>query len=85
VITENSLKQWPPESIITDKKIPGKGEIAIYNPAFDVTPPKLIDLIITDIGTYAPHQIKTLTEEKMNRIVKQRLEEQGVKVPENVM
>ena len=85
VITENSLKQWPPEDIITDKKIPGKGEIAIYNPAFDVTPPKLIDLIITDIGTYAPHQIKTLTEEKMNRIVKQRLEEQGVKVPENVM
>ncbi|MEM3562211.1 MAG: s-methyl-5-thioribose-1-phosphate isomerase [Candidatus Jordarchaeaceae archaeon] len=82
IISEKSLKEWPPRNIITNKRIPGKGEIVIYNPAFDVTPPKLIDLIITDLGVYAPHQIKTLTNEKMNQIVNERLEKQGIKVPE---
>lgn len=85
VISEKSLKEWPPKNIITNKKVPGKGEIVIYNPAFDITPPKLIDLIITDIGVFAPHQIKTLTNEKMNQIVNERLEKQGVKVPEIIL
>lgn len=85
VISEKSLKEWPPKNILTNKKIPGKGEIAIYNPAFDVTPPKLIDIIITDIGVFAPHQIKTLTDEKMNQIVNQRLEAQGVNIPEIIL
>jgi methylthioribose-1-phosphate isomerase len=85
IISERSLKEWPPKNILTNKKIPGKGEIAIYNPSFDVTPPKLIDLIITDIGVFAPHQIKTLTDEKMNQIVNQRLGAQGIKVPEIIL
>ena len=35
----------------------------VYNPAFDMTPPELIDAIITDIGV-----VKNPTEEKMRKL-----------------
>ena len=36
----------------------------VYNPAFDMTPPGLIDAIITDIGV-----VKNPTEEKMRKLM----------------
>jgi methylthioribose-1-phosphate isomerase len=36
----------------------------VYNPAFDMTPPELIDAIITDIGV-----VKNPTEEKMRKLM----------------
>ncbi|MHA1606193.1 MAG: s-methyl-5-thioribose-1-phosphate isomerase [Candidatus Freyarchaeota archaeon] len=84
ILSGKSLGEWPPKEVLVHGK-PGKGQIAIYNPAFDVTPPKLIDLIITDIGVFAPQQIRTLTEEKITQIVRERLEKQGVTVPKHII
>lgn len=81
IISGKSLKQWPPEQIISKEKKPTKGKVLLYNPAFDVTPPKLIDLIITDIGAFSPSQIKTLTEAKINRIVQNNMAKWGIKSP----
>ncbi len=83
ILSSKSLEEWPPQKIIVQGK-PRRGQIAIYNPAFDVTPPKLIDLIITDIGVFAPQQIRTLTEEKITQTVKDRLEKQGVVMPKRI-
>ncbi|MEM4446286.1 MAG: s-methyl-5-thioribose-1-phosphate isomerase [Candidatus Jordarchaeales archaeon] len=83
ILSSKSLDRWPPRELLVQGK-PGRGQIAIYNPAFDVTPPKLIDLIITDIGVFAPQQIRTLTEEKITLMVKERLEKQGISMPKYI-
>jgi len=67
IISQRALSEWP--------------QIALYNPAFDVTPPKLIDLIITDIGAFAPEQIRTLTNDLMRQKVQERLEAWGLSPP----
>jgi methylthioribose-1-phosphate isomerase len=36
----------------------------VYNPAFDMTPPELVDAIITDKGI-----VRNPTEEKMKRLL----------------
>ncbi|MBS7287414.1 MAG: s-methyl-5-thioribose-1-phosphate isomerase [Candidatus Freyarchaeota archaeon] len=84
VLSSRSLDEWPPQKAIVQGR-PERGQVAIYNPAFDVTPPKLIDLIITDIGAFAPQQIRTLTKEKITLTVKERLEKQGVTMPKHIV
>jgi len=78
VVSEKALTEWPPTKLISAEKIPSKGKIVLYNPAFDVTPPVLIDLIITDIGAFAPGQIRTLTKETIDAKVKERLAQWGL-------
>lgn len=78
VVSEKALTEWPPTKTISIREVPSKGKIVLYNPAFDVTPPKLIDLIITDIGAFAPGQIRTLTKEIMDAKVKERLGQWGL-------
>jgi ribose 1,5-bisphosphate isomerase len=36
------------------------GEIAVENPAFDVTPPRYVDVIVTERGQFPPESIVTL-------------------------
>jgi len=74
-ISQDALSEWPPTESLAGTNHPGKGQIALYNPAFDVTPPKLIDFIITDIGAFAPEQIRTLSDDLMRQKVKERLGE----------
>ena len=81
LLSENALDEWPPKSEIV--KVPTKGKFVIYNPAFDVTPANLIDLIITDIGAFSPEQIRTLTPESIEREVKKRLEKE-LTLPEHI-
>ncbi|HYB93255.1 MAG TPA: s-methyl-5-thioribose-1-phosphate isomerase [archaeon] len=81
IISGKSLKKWPPEQVISREKRPTKGKVLIYNPAFDVTPPKLINLIITDIGAFRPSQIKLLTEAKIDRMVQSNMAKWGIKSP----
>ena len=81
IISKNALDEWPPKNKISEK-IPEKGEFLLYNPAFDLTPPRLIDLIILDIGVMAPDQIKTLTPESIQSEVRSRIEKWGL-VPPN--
>jgi len=39
------------------------GEIAVENPAFDVTPPRYMDAIVTESGQFPPESIVTLMRE----------------------
>ena len=41
----------------------GIGEIAVENPAFDVTPPRYMDAIVTEHGQFPPESIVTLMRE----------------------
>jgi S-methyl-5-thioribose-1-phosphate isomerase len=82
IISEESLTAWPPTVIISSEEKLSKGRVALYNPAFDITPPKLIKLIITDIGAFAPSQIKTLTNELITAKVRERLSRWRVTSPQ---
>ena len=72
-LSKNALKQWPPVKQTSRKKIPRKGKISIYNPAFDITPPHLIRKYITDIGSYKPDEIKKMNKKVIDAKVQERL------------
>ncbi|MHA1289691.1 MAG: s-methyl-5-thioribose-1-phosphate isomerase [Candidatus Thorarchaeota archaeon] len=81
IISQNALSEWPTPSSVSVSNYPEAGEVALYNPAFDITPPKLIDLIITDIGVFAPSQIRNLTTDLMKQRVIERLDGWGISSP----
>jgi ribose 1,5-bisphosphate isomerase len=39
------------------------GDIAVENPAFDVTPPRYVDAIVTERGQFPPESVVTLMRE----------------------
>ncbi|WP_435063881.1 ribose 1,5-bisphosphate isomerase [Halobaculum sp. EA56] len=41
----------------------GIGEVEVHNPAFDVTPPRYVDAIVTESGQFPPESIVTLMRE----------------------
>ena len=83
LISEKALDEWPPsESIVTHE--PGRGQVRIFNPAFDVTPPKFITAIVTDIGILQPSSIKRLTAKKIMNMVKKRISDFGLEFPEGL-
>ncbi|MDB2263935.1 ribose 1,5-bisphosphate isomerase [Halorubrum ezzemoulense] len=52
------------ESEVIDAETRGEiGEIAVENPAFDVTPPRYMDAIVTEQGQFPPESIVTLMRE----------------------
>ncbi|OSO97226.1 ribose 1,5-bisphosphate isomerase [Halorubrum ezzemoulense DSM 17463] len=52
------------ESEVIDAKTRGEiGEVAVENPAFDVTPPRYMDAIVTEQGQFPPESIVTLMRE----------------------
>ncbi len=77
ILSEKALMQWPLEKNISNKVVPKKGNTTIYNPAFDITPPKLINYYITDIGTFKPTEIKKLTIKEIEQKVNNRLKKWG--------
>lgn len=81
IISANALDEWPPSDAIVST--PQKNKFVLYNPAFDVTPANLIDLIITDIGAFSPEQIRTLTPEIIENEVKRRLNTE-LTLPEHI-
>jgi len=81
IISQDALSGWPPGELMAKTNHPQKGEIAVYNPAFDITPPQLIKLIITDVGTFKPDQIETLTPASIRQKVEERLKDWGLSSP----
>ena len=81
ILSEIALNEWPPTNEIVS--VPTKGKFVLYNPAFDITPANLIDLIITDIGAFSPEQIHTLTPKFIENEVKRRLEPE-LTLPEHI-
>jgi len=49
--------------IISDEERDSIGEITVENPAFDVTPPRYVDAIVTERGQFPPESIVTLMRE----------------------
>ena len=49
--------------VITDDERGEIGDIAVENPAFDVTPPRYVDAIVTESGQFPPESIVTLMRE----------------------
>jgi len=83
LISANALDEWPPSNRIVPHE-PGRGQVRIFNPAFDVTPPRFITAIITDIGVLKPSQVRRLTERRMLNLVKKRVLEFGLEFPEGL-
>jgi len=49
--------------VISQEQRGAIGEIAVDNPAFDVTPPRYLDAIVTEHGQFPPESIVTLMRE----------------------
>lgn len=49
--------------VIDDESRKEIGEITVQNPAFDVTPPRYVDAIVTEHGQFPPESIVTLMRE----------------------
>jgi ribose 1,5-bisphosphate isomerase len=49
--------------VMDDETRAGIGEIEVANPAFDVTPPRHVDAIVTERGQFPPESIVTLMRE----------------------
>jgi ribose 1,5-bisphosphate isomerase len=49
--------------VIPDEERAELGEIKVLNPAFDVTPPRHVDAIVTERGQFPPESIVTLMRE----------------------
>jgi len=83
LVSEKALEEWPPsESIVTHE--PGRKQVRVFNPAFDVTPPQLITAIVTDVGILRPTSIRKLTGRKVMNMVKKRISDFGLEFPEGL-
>ena len=83
LVSEKALEEWPPsESIVTRE--PVRKQVRIFNPAFDVTPPRFITAIVTDIGILQPTSIRRLSSKKIMSIVKRRISDFGLEFPEGL-
>ena len=50
--------------VVPEKWIKNKNNIEVRNPAFDVTPPEYIDLIITEVGVLSPSVFPFMIKER---------------------
>jgi methylthioribose-1-phosphate isomerase len=83
LVSEKALEEWPPSnSIVTHE--PERGQVRIFNPAFDVTPPNFITAIITDIGVIKPKAVRKLTGRRMLNMVRKRIIDFGLEFPEGL-
>ncbi|MGQ9514690.1 MAG: s-methyl-5-thioribose-1-phosphate isomerase [Thermoproteota archaeon] len=71
-ISSSALDEWPPALCVSERK-PLRGQVRLYNPAFDITPPNLIGGIVTDLGLFLPREISDLTREKMTLLARERI------------
>ncbi|WP_254544221.1 ribose 1,5-bisphosphate isomerase [Halomarina pelagica] len=49
--------------VVDDETRAGIGDVAVANPAFDVTPPRYVDAIVTESGQFPPESVVTLMRE----------------------
>ncbi|MFC7154787.1 ribose 1,5-bisphosphate isomerase [Halomarina halobia] len=49
--------------VVDDEARAGIGDVAVANPAFDVTPPRYVDAIVTESGQFPPESVVTLMRE----------------------
>jgi len=61
--------------VLDDDDRAGIGDVAVRNPAFDVTPPRYVDAIVTESGQFPPESIVTLMRELFGESVDRPWEE----------
>lgn len=83
LVSEKALEEWPPSNSIVSHE-PARGQVRIFNPAFDVTPPNFITAIITDIGVIKPTVVRKLIGRKMLNMVRKRIIDFGLEFPEGL-
>lgn len=49
--------------VISDERRSAIGDPTVENPAFDVTPPRYVDAIVTERGQFPPESVVTLMRE----------------------
>ncbi len=59
-----AIEERPTEEIIDPTVRDDIGDIEVANPAFDVTPPRYIDAIVTEHGQFPPESIVVLMRER---------------------
>lgn len=57
------IEYRPEAEVIDEETREGIGDIEVRNPAFDVTPPRYVDAIVTERGQFPPESIVTLMRE----------------------
>lgn len=60
------IEERPPNEVANPEDFPG---VEIRNPAFDVTPPEYVDLIITEIGVFPPQAAFHIIREQFGWII----------------
>lgn len=60
-----------PEEVLADPGAEGLENVTVENPAFDVTPPRHVDAIVTERGQFPPDAIVTLMRERFGESVTQ--------------
>ncbi|PSP23254.1 ribose 1,5-bisphosphate isomerase [Halobacteriales archaeon QH_10_65_19] len=61
--------------VISEGEREAIGDIAVENPAFDVTPPRYVDAIVTERGQFPPESIVTLMRELFGEQIRTPWEE----------
>jgi ribose 1,5-bisphosphate isomerase len=57
------IEERSPLEVVPEKWLNKNPKVKVRNPAFDVTPPEYIDIIITEVGIYPPQGIILLVRE----------------------
>ncbi len=57
------IEERAPTEVVPEKWMKENPRVKVKNPAFDVTPPEYIDIIITEMGIYPPQGIILLIKE----------------------
>ena len=58
-----TIEERDPEEVIEERTRDDIGDIDVANPAFDVTPPRHVDAIVTEHGQFPPESIVVLMRE----------------------
>ncbi|RLE50792.1 MAG: ribose 1,5-bisphosphate isomerase [Candidatus Methanomethylicota archaeon] len=68
------IEERPPEEIVPKSFLSKYPSVKVRNPAFDVTPPELIDLIITEKGIIPPQCAILILKEEFGWVLEEKAE-----------
>ncbi len=76
------IEERPATEVVDEEFLRKYPNIRVRNPAFDITPPEYIDLIITNKGVYPPQAIAMLMREEFEWILEELYPEYRVRLVE---
>ncbi|OYT45609.1 ribose 1,5-bisphosphate isomerase [Candidatus Bathyarchaeota archaeon ex4484_40] len=63
------IEERPPQEVVDEEFLRKYPRIRVRNPAFDVTPPEYIDLIITDRGVFPPQALFIVLKDEFEWVI----------------